>query len=65
MIELTLSKPKKIGIGQPSSEPIGDQLKLFAQKQLRPVWHLRQEVEEHLVKRTVLKTRKGYSPNRS
>lgn len=39
---------------QPSSEHLGDQLKLFAQKQLRPVWHLRQEVEEHLVERTVL-----------
>ena len=39
---------------QPSSEHLGDQLKLFAQKQLRPVWHLRQEVEEHLVERIVL-----------
>lgn len=30
-----------------------EQLKLFSQKQLRPVWHLRQDVEAHLVETKV------------
>jgi acyl-homoserine-lactone acylase len=37
---------------QPNSNHSVEQLKLFAQKQLRPVWHLRQDVEAHLVERT-------------
>ncbi|MGL5075571.1 MAG: penicillin acylase family protein, partial [Waterburya sp.] len=36
---------------QPNSNHLSDQLKLFTQKQLRPIWHLRQEVEAHLVER--------------
>ena len=43
---------------QPNSEHNGEQLKLFAQKQLRPVWRLRQEVEAHLKERTVLESTK-------
>lgn len=39
---------------QPSSPHVGDQLKLFAHKQLRPVWRSRQELKDHLAERTVL-----------
>ncbi|ELS00497.1 penicilin amidase [Xenococcus sp. PCC 7305] len=35
---------------QANSNHIDDQLKLFSQKELRPIWHLRQEVEDHLFK---------------
>lgn len=38
---------------QPNSPHIGDQLELFANKQLRPVWRSRKEVEAHLVSRRV------------
>lgn len=37
---------------QPNSNS-SEQLKLFSQKQLRPVWHLRPEVEAHLKERKV------------
>jgi acyl-homoserine-lactone acylase len=46
-----------IGYGnwsQPGSPHVGDQLELFAAKQLRPVWRRRAEVEEHLEEREVL-----------
>ncbi len=33
----------------------------LTQKQLRPVWHLRQEVEEHLVERTVLEGERNFA----
>jgi acyl-homoserine-lactone acylase len=36
---------------QPNSKHQSDQLKLFAQKQLRPIWRSRQEIEAHLVER--------------
>lgn len=36
---------------QPNSTHSNKQLKLFSQKQLRPVWYLRQEVEANLVER--------------
>ncbi|AFZ36189.1 Glutaryl-7-aminocephalosporanic-acid acylase [Stanieria cyanosphaera PCC 7437] len=39
---------------QPNSISTEDQLKLFAQKQLRPIWRSRQEVEAHLVKRKII-----------
>lgn len=39
---------------QPNSVPTEDQLKLFAQKQLRPVLRSRQEVEAHVVERTMM-----------
>jgi acyl-homoserine-lactone acylase len=39
---------------QPSSPHVGDQLELFANKQLRPVWRSRQELKDHLADRTVL-----------
>ncbi|MBE9171295.1 penicillin acylase family protein, partial [Pleurocapsales cyanobacterium LEGE 06147] len=38
---------------QPSSASVENQLKLFSQKQLRPVWRLRQEVEANLLERQV------------
>lgn len=38
---------------QPDSFHRNDQLKLFANKQLRPVWRSRKEVEAHLVSRLV------------
>jgi acyl-homoserine-lactone acylase len=36
---------------QPNSPHVGDQLKQFAQKQLRPVWRSRQDILTHLVER--------------
>jgi acyl-homoserine-lactone acylase len=36
---------------QPNSPYFGDQLKLFARKELRPVWRSRKEVEAHLTLR--------------
>lgn len=38
---------------QPGSASTGDQLKLFASKQLRPVWRDRQDIEANLVARQV------------
>ncbi|BAZ70864.1 peptidase S45, penicillin amidase (plasmid) [Fischerella sp. NIES-4106] len=38
---------------QPGSPHIGDQLEMFARKQLRPVWRSRSEVEFHLASRKV------------
>jgi acyl-homoserine-lactone acylase len=38
---------------QPDSPHRNDQLKLFANKQLRPVWRSRKEIEAHLVSRRV------------
>lgn len=38
---------------QPHSPHVGDQLELFAKKQLRPVWRSRQEIEAHLATRKV------------
>lgn len=39
---------------QPNSPHVGDQLELFAKKQLRPIWRSRQEIEAHLATREVL-----------
>ncbi len=39
---------------QPSSPHVGDQLQLFARKQLRPVWRTREEITAHLEERKVL-----------
>jgi acyl-homoserine-lactone acylase len=39
---------------QPGSPHQGDQLELFAKKQLRPVWRTRQEIEANLEKRETL-----------
>lgn len=36
---------------QPGSPHVGDQLELFARKELRPVWRTRQEIEAHLAER--------------
>ncbi len=36
---------------QPNSPHVGDQLELFARKELRPVWRSRKEVEAHLALR--------------
>jgi len=38
---------------QPNSPHVGDQLELFAKKQLRPIWRSRQEIEVHLATREV------------
>ncbi|NWF58329.1 MAG: acylase [Fischerella sp.] len=38
---------------QPNSPHVGDQLQLFARKQLRPVWRTRQEIKAHLQERKV------------
>jgi len=38
---------------QPGSPHLADQLKLFARKELRPVWRTRQEIEAHLEARKV------------
>ncbi len=39
---------------QPGSPHTGDQLKLFARKELRPAWRTRQEIQANLTKREVL-----------
>jgi acyl-homoserine-lactone acylase len=36
---------------QPGSRHLGDQLELFANKKLRPVWRSREEIERHLEER--------------
>jgi acyl-homoserine-lactone acylase len=38
---------------QPGSRHIGDQLQLFAEKKLRPVWRTRKEIKAHLTERKV------------
>lgn len=38
---------------QPSSSHVGEQLQMFAKKQLRPVWRQRQEILAHLQERKV------------
>ncbi len=38
---------------QPGSPHVGDQLDLFAKKELRPVWRTREEIEAHLEEREV------------
>ncbi|HEY9834393.1 MAG TPA: acylase [Stenomitos sp.] len=38
---------------QPNSPHVGDQLALYARKEMRPVWRTRQEIEEHLESRQV------------
>ena len=45
---------------QPNSNHSDEQLKLFSQKQLRPVWHLRQDVEAHLVESKVFPKNSAY-----
>jgi acyl-homoserine-lactone acylase len=40
---------------QPGSPHVGDQLKLFVKKELRPVWRARAEVEAHLESRETFK----------
>lgn len=42
---------------QPNSRHNGDQLSLFAQKQLRPVWRSRREVQAHLEERKIFRNR--------
>ncbi len=42
---------------QAGSPHVGDQLKLFAEKQLKPVWRTRAEVEKNLEKRETLARR--------
>ena len=39
---------------QSGSAHVGDQLKLAAEKRLRPVWRTRDEIEDHLTERTVI-----------
>ena len=39
---------------QSGSPHVGDQLKLAAEKRLRPVWRTRDEIEDHLTERTVI-----------
>jgi acyl-homoserine-lactone acylase len=39
---------------QPGSPHVGDQLPLFAQKQLKPVWRTRAEIEAHLERRETI-----------
>ncbi|MEQ8963654.1 MAG: penicillin acylase family protein, partial [Coleofasciculus sp. C2-GNP5-27] len=38
---------------QPGSGHIGDQLPLYARKELRPVWRTRQDIEANLRSRTI------------
>jgi acyl-homoserine-lactone acylase len=44
---------------QPGSPHVGDQLELFAKKELRPVWRSREEIEAHLAEREVFRNEKG------
>ncbi|NEU77366.1 acylase, partial [Hassallia byssoidea VB512170] len=37
---------------QPSSPHVGEQLQMFAHKQLRPVWRESKEIQAHLAERT-------------
>lgn len=46
---------------QAASPHRGDQLELFAKKELRPVWRTRKEVEAHLERREVLAAHEGVS----
>ncbi len=39
---------------QPGSPHVGDQLSLFAQKQLKPVWRTRVEIDAHLERRETI-----------
>ena len=47
---------------QPGSPHNGDQLKLAARKELRPVWRTRAEIEAHLESCTVLPERQDVRP---
>jgi acyl-homoserine-lactone acylase len=40
-------------VTQPGSRHVGDQLQLFAEKKLRPVWCTRKEIKTHLTERRV------------
>ncbi|MGD2294272.1 MAG: acylase [Candidatus Aminicenantes bacterium] len=40
---------------QPDSPHVGDQLELFSQKKLRPVWRSREEIEAHLENKEMFK----------
>ena len=42
---------------QPHSPHVGDQLELFAQKAMRPVWRTRGEIEENLEHQEVFSPR--------
>jgi acyl-homoserine-lactone acylase len=44
---------------QPGSPHIGDQLELFAKKQLKPVWRTRQDVEANLEKKETVRNAGG------
>jgi acyl-homoserine-lactone acylase len=44
---------------QPGSPNMGDQLELYSNKQMRPVWFTLEEVEQHLFEREVLSSSKG------
>lgn len=44
---------------QPGSPHKGDQLELFAKKELRPVWRTREEIEKHLEKRERVPKQRG------
>lgn len=47
---------------QPGSPHVGDQLELFARKELRPVWRTRAEIEAHLEERETIVTRSESQP---
>ena len=57
VIEFTPTGPKAMSLisygnaSQPGSAHIGDQLSLFAEKKLKPVWRTRAEIDAHLEKR--------------
>jgi acyl-homoserine-lactone acylase len=61
VIEFTPSGPKAMSLisygnaTQPGSAHVGDQLRLFAEKKLKPVWRTRAEIEAHLEKKETLR----------
>lgn len=60
VIEFTATGPRAMSLlsygnsSQTGSPHVGDQLQLFAEKQLKPVWRTRAEVEKNLEKRETL-----------
>lgn len=61
VIEFTPTGPKAMSLisygnaTQPGSTHVGDQLRLFAEKKLKPVWRTRTEIEAHLEKKETLR----------
>lgn len=61
VIEFTPAGPRAMSLisygnaSQPGSAHVGDQLPLFAEKQLKPVWRTRAEIEKNLEKKETLK----------